>query len=257
MSSVIGSVSKAGISKSVYRILGGPESDQALHEKIWEIVRTNIQGRRVLDTGVGRGDFTTKMWNQCPALMCVTDYEKIAAEKVAGKLRNIEIDASAVIHCGSLDLRAPLGFIEGQDFDLIVCISVLMHMPFEDSRVAIQRLCSHLAPGGRFVLAVLNAEVAKKCFTHAPSISPYAFYPRTKGFKGKEVTEHDIPDDLKGLVEFYFDSEEYRAACQTVCDLYGCQLQTTSALAGERCRGGIYNDIVGDPLWDVYVIDKA
>lgn len=262
-------VSKTGVSNKVYGILGGPESDRALHKKTLDLLGPSLQGKKVLDTGVGRGHLTLKIAGREPLQIFVSDYEFNAAEKVARKIQKSlnelpekALSASALeastpnVHYDALDLRSNLPSLERQKFDVIVCVSVLMHIPVAESEQSILKLASHLEPGGKLLIGVLNSTVAKQCFIHAPTVGKDCYYPRLKGLP-PESGEDDYPESARCLLEHYPEANHYEQACQKACEEYGCELSKHFAYGGEDCFGGIYTDFVGKPLWDLYVILKT
>ena len=107
-----------------------------------ELVRGDVQGRRVLDAGCGTGHFSRVLSGWGADLVSVDVGEGLLSQ-VLEKCRTRAVEA---------DVRS-LPFPE-ESFDLVLCTEVIEHTP--DPRAAVAELCRVLAPGGTLLLTVPN-----------------------------------------------------------------------------------------------------
>jgi SAM-dependent methyltransferase len=169
----------------LYRMMGVADPAHYLHARycvraLARIVRVGTEPQRILDAGCGRGDYAIYLARRYPAARVLgvdLDATLIARNRdVAARLgvRNVEF---AVV-----DLQA---FHPAAEFDLIVSIDVLEHLPQQERALA--NLAGALRPEGI-------------AFYHIPTVRerPVPFSRYLTGFHAWAEDEHTAPDRTAG-----------------------------------------------------------
>ena len=243
------------MSIQVYRlILGGPESDQRLHKTALELVSPHIPGRKVLDTGIGDARFTRKLVPLGPSEFWISDYDQSAVDRGFARIRRDgTLKPETELVGRQLDVSGELETLGDQLFDVIICISVMMHLGAPQSAAGTRALMKRLRPnGGKLFLGVLCADVARNLFIPATSVGDDWFYPQLKGLPEK-ATEADVPPHALCLRECYPKNGHYHHATQ----IPGYTSVVHDAVAGEECRGSVYEPIIGQPLWRLHEVTRS
>ena len=213
------------------RLRGGKQSDIRLHNDTIAQLNGELHGSHVLDIGCGRGAMTAKLLAGSPASLLVTDYEQKHVESV---LRRLSKQANGTaLHGQRLDILSDLSELGERRFKVINLLSVLMHLPPEQSAAAIDRLAQRLDPGGVLLVAVLARAVAEEFYIPAPSKGQDAFYPAMIGLP-EAATEADVEADemdLSILREFYPQDSHYAQACAAT----GFEVTEVDLIAGPEC----------------------
>ena len=213
------------------RLRGGKQSDIRLHNDTLSHLNGELRGSHVLDIGCGRGAMTAKLLAGAPASLLVTDYEQKHVDRVIKRLS--QNSNGTALHGQRLDILSDLSSLGDRQFSVINLLSVLMHLPPEQSAAAIQRLAQRLEPGGVLLVAVLARSVAEEFYIPAPSKGKDAFYPAMIGLP-QDATEADVEADemdLSILREFYPPDSHYAEACAAT----GFEVTEVDLIAGPEC----------------------
>lgn len=245
-------VTTSTMASTIYRrILGGPQSDKLLSKCTLEIVGKFINGKRVLDIGIGDGRNTRKYINLNPASIVVTDYQKETVTTTGSKLYSEFPNQS--ISYAKLDLTDMVDFAQFApgSFDLVICNSVLMHLGSDDTTNAIAKLGNLIKTNGHLLVGVICGTLARKLYIPASSKGSDYFYPRLKDLP-EDACENDIPDDCRCLAERYPENMFYQRACA----IEGFTLETHDAIIGDECKGSVYEPYSGQPLWKLHLMRR-
>lgn len=239
-----------------YSVVGGKSSEVPLRRTWHSFLDGSIAGKDVLVTGVGDGIEAGLAMAQGPASLWLSDYNESAATGAHARLseRNGHINLQAL----RLDVSdlLPLG---DQQFDVIFCNSVLMHLPLPQSTEAIVNLAKHLRRGGKMCVGVFASQIArKKFYPLTETVGVNWFCPQLRGLRtelDRRPTEHDIPNGAV-IREFYPEGveQEYLRACYQTG--FGVRYHPATILPGE-CQDSIYKKHVGEALWHVYEVFRS
>ena len=244
------------------QILGGPASDKRLHGDCEELFIKNLgwleMPDSVLDVGCGRGGWTKKVApGLSPERLLVTDYVARQARKVRRELRQppgFDWDHQMLDVGG--DIEADL---EGECFDFIFCLSVLMHLPPHKFAHAVANLKQRLNPGGKLVIANIAHAVAEHVYSPVSWLAEgeegaeVLYLPRIKHL-GSRPSRERIQSKVRNprnIAEYYPADEHYLLAAEGA----GFDVEVFELIAGKECESTpsgkktVYAGIVGAPLW--------
>lgn len=186
-------------------------------------------GMAVLEAGCGPGGFTKKLCRLKPGRVTAGDIN----ERMLERARKRVIDSRVTFV--PLDLTKQFAFADSE-FDLVICISVLMHLAPAVSANAIAEFGRVCRSGGTVLVAVLNTDWAESIYESAPEDGPFA---------------RRVPAGETVIREFYPPAahylEAFRAAGMTVERREIC-VPPEGVDAGPP-----YDARVGDPVWTMYL----
>lgn len=112
------------------------------------LLREDLSGKRVLEIGCGRGDFSCWLAQNTKAQLTAADFSPVGVQMG----RNFAAALGLNIHWQVMDIQS-IGHADGT-FDLAISCETIEHVP--DPALAVRELARVLKPGGKLFLTTPN-----------------------------------------------------------------------------------------------------